>query len=75
MPTIRKRVTRKSKNLGLEDWQIDFLKNGPPGDFDDWRDSPHRWTYLGGRDLWEKVKASGADIKDFPWGVWAYESK
>ena len=67
----RKRVKIKEKLGNFADWQIDFMKNGPP---DDWEESPHRWTYFDGRDIWERLKKEpGINIDDFPWAIQAYD--
>jgi len=62
-----KPLKRLKKNPKFEQWQIDFLKNGPP---DNWDKTRERWHYLSliydkaGRELWGQYQNETDDVSD-----------
>ena len=70
----RKPLKKLKKKPKFQDWEIDFLKNGPLGDFEDWRRSPYRYHYLDGREIWARMKNEpGVDLNDYPWAMQVYD--
>ena len=71
----RKSRKNKIKKHKFEAWEVSFMKNGPPGEFDDWKKSPHRWQYFDGRDIWRRLQ-NDPDFNacDFPWAMQAYKN-
>lgn len=66
----------RAKKAKFEDWEIAFMKCGPPGAFEDLKEHPHRWAYLDGYDIWQRLKKEpGFNPDDYPFAVWAYRNK
>jgi hypothetical protein len=71
----RKRLKQREKLGNFEQWEINFMKNGPPP-YSEQMVSPHRFAYLDGYHIWRKLKLEpGFDPKDFPWALKAYRNK
>lgn len=71
----RKPLKKLKKIPLLADWEIAFMKNGPP-EYEKQRTSPHKFAYLDGRPIWERLNNEpDFNPNDFPWGAWAYTNK
>ena len=71
----RKRTKTREKLGNFEDWEIQFMKHGPPS-IEEQKRSGHGFAYLGGGHIWQRLKKEpGVNLHDFPWGMATFENK
>jgi hypothetical protein len=70
-----KPLRRLNKKRKFEQWELDFMRNGPPP-YEEQLESPYRFFYLDGFSIWQRLKKEpDFNRDDFPWAVWAFRNK
>jgi hypothetical protein len=70
----RKRLKQREKIGVFEQWELDFMKSGPPP-YEEQIKSKHPFAYLDGRHIWRRLQAE-PDFKaeNWPWAMRAFRN-
>jgi hypothetical protein len=70
----RKRLKQREKLGNFEDWEIRFMKFGPPP-YEQQIKEKKGFYYLDGRHIWQRLQVEpGFDPGDYPWAKQAFRN-
>jgi hypothetical protein len=71
---LKKRKKFKEKLSNFADWELTFMRSGPPS-LEAQKTSGHGFAYLSGIHIWERLQREpDFKVSDFPWAARAFRN-